>query len=94
MESESKINEIATELEKLQDLLKSGRRLNDLQIEDNNRLKQELSGLKKENDMLCKEIAILENESSKLRNDNDNLRGNIIKLDKIVYGVSGGGKKK
>lgn len=64
--------------------MKSGRRLNDLQIEDNNRLKTDLTSLKKENDMYCKEIAVLENESSRLRSDNDDLRGNIIKLDKLV----------
>jgi len=45
------MGEIVGEVETLQDALKSGRRLNDLQIEDNNRLKTELNSLRKENDM-------------------------------------------
>jgi len=40
---------------KMQDALRSGKRLNDLQIEDNNRLKKELNNLKKENEVFCKE---------------------------------------
>jgi len=58
LESESRMQEITSEIYTLQDTLKSGRRLNDLQIEDNNRLKIELNALKKENDMLCKEVSI------------------------------------
>jgi len=87
VENDERLNELVKEIETLQEALKSGRRLNDLHIEDNSRLKTELNGLKKENDMLCKEIAMLESESNKLRVDNDELRHNLIKLDKLVYGV-------
>jgi len=51
MEAEYKLNEIINELSTIQDALRSGKRLNDLQIEDNNRLKKELNNLKKENEV-------------------------------------------
>jgi len=57
-DSEARLQELNHEIDTLQDTLKSGRRLNDLQIEDNNRLKTELNALKKENDMLCREVSV------------------------------------
>jgi len=45
------IEEVTAEVEGLKQAVVDGRRLNDLQIEDTNRLKMELSGLKKENEM-------------------------------------------
>lgn len=58
MEAEYKLSEQLRELNSMQDALRSGKRLNDLQIEDNNRLKKELNDLKKENEIHCKEYAL------------------------------------
>lgn len=60
--------------------------MNDIQIEENNKLKTDLNAKRKENELLCKELSIYDEEGNKLRNDNDDLRNSIIKLDKLVYG--------
>jgi len=60
------------------------RKLNELQVDENQEVKRAVEEFRRENDMLNKEIKMLNDECNKLRMDNDDLRNSCIKLDKIV----------
>lgn len=82
--AESQVESLSAEINNLRKAVDSGRKLNEMQVEDNARLRDELMRFKNENMLLSRETSMLENDSSKLRNQNDSLRKSIINLDKIV----------
>jgi len=86
--AENHIDKFSTEINHSSKTVVSCKKLNDMQQGDNSRLRDDLVRLKNENMLLSRETSMLENDSGKLRNENDQLRRNIIKLDKIVYGVA------
>lgn len=86
--AEGQVESLKSEIDNLRNAVDSGKKLNGMQLDDNLRLRDELLRMKNENVLLSRETSMMENDSSKLRNENDTLRKSIIKLDKIVYGVS------
>jgi len=84
LEYEDRLNQMQKDRTALAESVAQCRKLNELQVEENQELKRAVDEFRKENNMLNKEIKLLNEECNKLRMDNDDLRNSCIKLDKIV----------
>jgi chromosome segregation ATPase len=93
IELEDRLKQLGNDKNAIESSVHQCRKLNEMQVEENQELKRAVDEFRKENDMLNREIKLLNEECNKLRMDNDDLRNSCVKLDKIVYGKKDKKKK-
>lgn len=84
IELEDRLRQLGNDKAAIESSVGQCRKLNEMQVEENQELKRAVDEFRKENDMLNREIKLLNEECNKLRMDNDDLRNSCVKLDKIV----------
>lgn len=84
VELEDRLRQLGNDKAAIESSVQQCRKLNEMQVEENQELKRSVDEFRKENDMLNREIKLLNEECNKLRMDNDDLRNSCVKLDKIV----------